>query len=475
MAVVSGSAAASPRGSLTALVDMATTGRDAAIAEALVQLANEANAPVLPPAFPEAARVGATMPSLDSIMATINARPDPFKGTEAEVIAERNRLLDSMAQSGTAGRQQYEMAKANAEANKNAALAVNAAQGGQINAPQALIDALAQQITAGTNQQQGYLAAEQGNWSNMFDAQRQTSDGWMTRFNAALPMFKRQSDDVLATNIAGEYGKATAAMQAAQQEAIMQMAMLQQQDWLRKESYKREDQLRAEDFQRQLEIMAYEASLRGGGGGGGGRGGGGGGSGKLPWQHDQFSGDPFGGLGQEAATDFVNATIFEQDRQTPWASWDDPSSTTANRQQKYDPKTGTYYWTRADNPEDAFGIANESKIIGMLDYSDWLLNGGSHYGVSDAMMSDRNRDLLYDRATTIGGSPYVRPNYGSSGVTGPRLPGALPQPSKPPQFTPTPGSSARAAAQAISRNTRSRRPSVDPAKNRNSLKDRQNR
>lgn len=345
----------------------------------------------------------------DEILSIVANRPDAYAGAETQIAADRLALMQAMAQAGSAGKAAYETAKANAAANQAIALQQVAALAEAGNAPQGLIDSIAARVNQGSNEQLGYMSANQGNWSNYYDAMTQSNDAYLGRLSSVIPMYRQQANDSLTVNLNSLMSNESTQLAKIKQEAALQLANLQYQDYLRQEGYKREDQLRAEDWAHQLELLKM-----GSGGGGGGYGGryGGGSSGWTParWQHDPTTGDPFGNLGEAAATTFANAAYSQISARTPYATFDEGATTSSNRELKFT-ADGRPYWGRSSDPVSALSTANASRAYGILDNADIALNGGVMFGLTEQMLNDDNYADLVERVTMA--TPEI---YGTLGT-----------------------------------------------------------
>ena len=330
------------------------------------------------------------------ILNIVANRPDAYAGAETQLAAERMALMQAMASAGSAGKAAYEQAKNNAAVNQ--ALAMQQVQNIG-DAPAGLLNALANRVAQAGAEQAGYLNANQGNWSNYYDAMTQSNDAYLGRLASTVPMLRQQAADTLTSNLTGLQTELEGKLAEIKQQAALQLANMQMQDWLRTEGYKREDKLREEDWQHQVEFLKLQQALGGGGGGGGG-GSRYGSSGWTParWQHDPTTGDPFGNLGPDTgAPIFANAAYASLSGSTPLATFRDSAQATANREMRFT-ADGRPYWTNSSNPVEALTIANRSRAQGILNNADYALNGGAMYGITEQLLNDANYNDLAARA-----------------------------------------------------------------------------
>lgn len=338
----------------------------------------------------------------EDILNIVANRPDAYAGAEQQLATERLQLMQAMASAGSAGKAAFEQAKNNAAINQ--ALAMQQVQGIG-DAPAGLLNALAARVAQAGNEQTGYLNANQANWSNYYDAMGQSNDAYLGRLAATVPMFRQQATDSLTSNLTGLKTQLESQLAQIKQEAALQLANIQMQDYLRQEGYKREDQLRAEDWAHQLELLKLGAS---GGGGGGRYGGGSDGWSPARWQHDPTTGDPFGNLGLDAAKAYTQAAYSQLSSRTPLATFNERQDTTSNRQMKMT-ADGRPYWTNSDDPVAAVTLANQSRAQGLLNLSDYDLNGGVLYGLTQQWLNDSNAADLAER---------TNPTYSNTNVYG---------------------------------------------------------
>lgn len=343
------------------------------------------------------------------IAALIAGRPDAYAGAADTIGGERAQMLAAMAQAGTAGKAAYEQARAAAQAQRQSALAALAAQlGGMPSATRAAAEA---SLDATADEQAGYLAADQANWSNALGASQTANDAYLGRLATVLPQIKASADANLTSNLMDSWAEVERAIEDSRRQTAMQLAQIRFNKAQQDSSWAREERMRQEAWDREERLIAeeraYNDARRGGGGGGGGGGRGGGGGSTTPT-------DPFGGWNSTEARAIVNGALFNEFNRLPLFQTNDQGLTQYGNPGQFD--TG-----HAPRASFVQGV-NTELANSAFDNADYLLNGGAAYGVAAGLADDDNLDSYYAWTGAPGESTAPWQNWARNryGKTGPR-------------------------------------------------------
>lgn len=123
---------------------------------------------------------------------------DAFTDANSTVDESKRRLLEAIAQGGTAGRTQFEQTQAALQAQKQAAIAAALSEGALRGAPEAMRQLTAQQVGGSFDRRLTDLTAAQGDLERRLADQRASGESYFAQAQGAIPVIRAQAERELA-------------------------------------------------------------------------------------------------------------------------------------------------------------------------------------------------------------------------------------------------------------------------------------